>query len=162
MRLTFIFMLFTSALLAQKNRIDVGGGDSDKVKLAILILNKIEKNQELEIGNYFLNEGDFQEKEWDKYIQLIQSDFPNSDNSVPTSDVTPGKKLWYERTYFEEMDNEIKYHFQIYFELIESNSKIKIKKLIFKEGDEIINRDKEIERLGDRYVPPPPPAFSDF
>ena len=40
--------------------------------------------------------------------------------------------------------------------------RVKIKQVFFKKGKKIINRDKEIERLGDISIPPPPPAIPDF
>ncbi len=162
MRLTLIFILFTTFLFAQKNRTDVGGGTSEQVKIPITILDKIEKNQEIDIEKYFLNKNDYKEKKWKKYIKKIQSEFANNDNSLPASDVKSSENIWYERTYFEELENDIKYYFQVYFDLVEIDNEIKIKRVIFKKGKRIINRDKEIERLGDISIPPPPPAIPDF
>lgn len=162
MKLTLILILFTSTLFAQKNRTDIGGGDSDKLGLAIFILDKIEKKQEIKIADYFLNKEDFNEQKWKRHIKKIQTDFPNQDNSLTASDVNLDEKLWYERTYYERLDNGIKYHFQVYFELVEIDKEIKITKMVFKEADKIINRDREIAKLGDRSIPPPPPAIPDF
>lgn len=162
MRFTIIFLLFTSLIFAQKNRTDVGGGEIKNMKVVITILDKIEKSQAIDIKKYFLNQKDYNDKNWDEFINQIQKDFPNNDNSLPASDVRPSENLWYERTYFEELDNEIKYHVQIYFELEKVNNETKIKKVIFRKGKDIVNRDKEIKRLGDSSIPPPVPAIPGF
>ena len=95
-------------------------------------------------------------------MSFIRSEYANDGNSLPTSAVSPGNSIWYERTYYEKAGDEIKYHLQVYFELVEAGDEIKIKKVTFRKGKKVVRRDQEIKRMDSEDFIPPPPAIPDY
>ncbi|MEP1490392.1 MAG: hypothetical protein ABJK28_18375 [Algibacter sp.] len=159
MKIITLLLFMTSIAYSQSFRTDIGGGTLEKLKNPMIILDMMEKNKPIDIKRFFLNPKELNKKEWNTYKSKIYSSFPNNDNSYPATDIKKSDHLWYERTYYSRGNKSNKYHLQVYFELIEINDSVKIKRIEFREGNSITNRDKHLKRLEDRSIPPPPPAF---
>ena len=160
MRITILIFLFTTITFSQNRRTDIGGGTFDKLKTPMLILGNIEKNRVVDIKKHLINPNEFDMLEWTKYCRKIAYEFPNNNNSLPSTNIKSDENLWYERIYYNKDNGEINYLLQVHFDLLEINDTIKIKNIQFREGQNIVKRDKEFKRLNDNSIPPPPPALT--
>ena len=162
MRIIFIliFLSFTSNLLGQTFMIDRGSEEQEKLNTGRSAIAWIEMNKPEEIINYLS-----EDSKVDK--SLLASNCKSVSEEFPFEDALPGffsngakDSIWYERTYYKKTKDSINYLLQIYIELVTENGQSKILNIDFRRGEDVIDRNTEIQRLnrsGKNGIPPPPP-----
>ena len=140
--------------------IDRGSEEQEKLNTGRSAIAWIEMNKPEGIINYLS-----EDSKVDK--SLLVSNCKSVSEVFPFEDALPGffsndatDSIWYERTYYEKTKDSINYLLQIYIELVTENGQSKILNIDFRRGEDVIDRNTEIQRLnrsGKNGIPPPPP-----